>query len=168
MNRKLHDILAYICSHTQSNSDLSKARITKLVYLADWLSAYETGQPMTNIRWVFNHYGPYVNDVVEFAQNDPDFGVLSTYNAYGSLKEQVELTNPFAQWLSISSEDQRRLQHILDETSSMYFGEFIDYVYATYPVRNSNKYDVLDLPRLAELAKQQHVAPPPPPPISFL
>ena len=147
---KLHDIIAYFCIHTESKSDLSKARLTKLVYLADWFSAQETGQPMTNIRWVFNHYGPYVNDVVDFARNHPDFVVTSTYNEYGSYKEQIDLSDSYNEpHINLLPDEERRLARILHETSPLYFNAFIDYVYSTYPVTHSNRYDSLDLARLA-------------------
>jgi hypothetical protein len=39
----LGDVMAYLCEHYPHKDDLSKARLTKLVYLADWKSAIERG-----------------------------------------------------------------------------------------------------------------------------
>lgn len=152
--KKLHDILAYFCKNTHSKSDLSKARITKLVYLADWMSATETGEQMTNIQWVFNHYGPYVNDVVEFARTNPDFTVNQTVNDYGSFKEEISLTDPDRIIpIDLSQTEEKILSKILELTSPMYFNSFIDYIYSTYPVANSERYDVFDLTQLAKESK---------------
>jgi hypothetical protein len=40
---ELKDIIAYYCKQYPHKAELSKARLTKMVYLADWKSAI--GQP---------------------------------------------------------------------------------------------------------------------------
>ena len=72
---KLQNIVAYLCSMYPHKSELSNARLTKLVYLAHWFSALLDGRPMTNIEWLFNHYGPYVDDVVDSVRNTQYFSL---------------------------------------------------------------------------------------------
>ncbi|MEZ5578109.1 MAG: hypothetical protein R3F40_00950 [Candidatus Competibacteraceae bacterium] len=31
-----------------------------MIYLADWFSSLADGKKLTDIEWLFNHYGPYV------------------------------------------------------------------------------------------------------------
>lgn len=70
---KLQKIIAYFCIRYPYKGELSKARLTKLVYLADWFSALIDDHQLTDIDWLFNHYGPYVDDVFEVASRSPDF-----------------------------------------------------------------------------------------------
>ena len=72
----LRDVVAYLCSHYPHREELSKARLTKMVYLADWKSALQRGSQLTEIKWQFNHYGPYVDDVVNSVRNDPEFEIV--------------------------------------------------------------------------------------------
>jgi hypothetical protein len=51
---RLRDVVAYLCHEYPHKGELSKARLTKMVYLADWRSAIERGSQVTDIEWVFN------------------------------------------------------------------------------------------------------------------
>jgi len=70
---KLRDIVAYFCSNYVYKDELSKVRLTKMVYLVDWRSAITDGKQLTRIQWHFNHYGPYVEDVVASIKYDSAF-----------------------------------------------------------------------------------------------
>ena len=52
----LENVIAYFCLHYPHKRELSKARLTKLVYLADWFSALIFRRQITNINWIFNHF----------------------------------------------------------------------------------------------------------------
>lgn len=150
MNKKLHDLMALLYSKASHKSDLSKARFTKLVYLSDWKMSQKYGRTISNIEWLFNHYGPYVDDVVNLARDSADFNVVITRNVYGSIKEQIQFTGDISNCNSIDSEELLVIDEVIDETDSMYFNDFIGHVYTTFPVKESNRYSVLDLPKLAQ------------------
>ncbi|HFQ4857007.1 TPA: Panacea domain-containing protein [Vibrio vulnificus] len=150
MNRKLHDLMALLYTKIKHKSDLSKARLTKLVYLSDWKMSQKHGSTITNIEWLFNHYGPYVDDVVDLARDSVDFHVKVTRNAYGSMKEQIEFVGNIENCTSINLLEEEVIDEVVEETDPMYFNDFIEHVYATYPVKESNKYSVLNLPKLAK------------------
>ena len=57
---KLEAIIAYFCKYYPYTTELSNSRLTKLVYLADWFSCLLKNKKMTDIVWMFNHYGTYV------------------------------------------------------------------------------------------------------------
>lgn len=147
MNR-LQNIVAYLCSNYPFKHELSKARLTKLVYLADWFSALLDDEQLTDIRWVFNHYGPYVDDVVDSAKGSRSFNILHQENHYGSSKHLVEFCGDHRD-INLSERDEEILDAVIEKTKSMYFNAFIDYVYSTYPVKASDRYAVLDLVSLA-------------------
>lgn len=147
MNR-LQNIVAYLCFNYPYKHELSKARLTKLVYLADWFSSLLDDEQMTEIRWVFNHYGPYVDEVVDSVKSSRGFSIVAQENQYGSTKYLVEYFGDHRN-INLSERDEEILDAVIEKTRSMYFNAFIDYVYSTYPVTSSDRYAVLDLVSLA-------------------
>ncbi|TRZ62281.1 DUF4065 domain-containing protein [Pseudomonas alloputida] len=145
---RLQNIVAYLCYRYPFKDELSKARLTKLVYLADWFSALIHDEQLTDIRWVFNHYGPYVDDVVDSAKNSRNFSITLQENHFGSTKNLVEFCGDPSK-IKLSEDDEEILEAVIEKTKSMYFNAFIDYVYSTYPVTASDRYAELDLVSLA-------------------
>ncbi|MHC6647639.1 Panacea domain-containing protein [Alteromonas sp. HB246098] len=140
--------MAYFCSNYPHKSELSKARLTKLVYLADWYSSLINDAQMTDIKWLFNHYGPYVDNITDIAKFDDDFLIEREETVYGSDKFVISYHgNDVDQHLASGEID--ILDAIIKKTSKMYFNEFIDFVYSTYPVSSNVRYSMLDLPLLA-------------------
>jgi hypothetical protein len=146
---KLEAIIAYLCTHYPHKGELSKARLTKLVYLADWFSALGDNRQLTNIKWLFNHYGPYVDDVVFAAEASELFYVSNEQNRHGNKKNLIKFNGPCEE-TSLSTRDKQILDLVITKTKRMYFNDFIEYVYSTYPVRAKNRYEVLELITLAQ------------------
>ncbi len=149
MNIKLHDLMALLYLKISHKADLSKARFTKLVYLVDWKMSQKYGRTISNIEWLFNHYGPYVDDIVDLARHSTDFNVVTTKNAYGSIKELVQFSGDIRSCNSLDSDETLVIEEVVKATDHLYFNEFLDLVYSTYPVRESNRYSVFDLPKMA-------------------
>ncbi len=145
----LQSMVAYFCLYYPHAGELSKARVTKLVYLADWFSALLRNRQMTNIHWVFNHYGPYVDDVIDAVRYRNDFELVRLENMHGANKEVVSFRgDPDA--ISLHPADQDILDWIINKTQPMYFNEFIDFVYSTYPVASNERYSTFDLVDIAQ------------------
>ena len=89
----IQDMAVYFCQHTKKPDDLSYTRMTKMIYLADWQSAKETGKQMTNIKWWYYHYGPYARAVVETIYDNKEtcFTVKETENTVGAPKSVISL-----------------------------------------------------------------------------
>lgn len=146
----IKDIVAYFCKHYPHKEELSKARLTKLVYLADWKAAIERGKPLTDIEWIYNRYGPYVDDVAEIAmENDDLFSIDPTENYYGENKHVISLKNENYE-PSLGDNDAPVLNHIISITEKRYWDDFLKLVYATYPIQHSERFDTLDLEKLAD------------------
>lgn len=146
---KLREIVRFLVAHYPHKKELSKARLTKMVYIADWKCALTYGYQLTNIRWQFNHYGPYVDEVIDAAYEDPEIDVVSTTNMYGHPKVLINSRlhhNDF----TLSQGEINILRHVIDETVNMFWDEFIKYVYSSYPIASQNRYSELDLPKLAQ------------------
>lgn len=142
-------IVAYYCIHYPRTNELSTARITKLVYLADWFSALADGDTLTDIQWQFNHSGPYSDDVIIGVEYNSYFKITRIQTSFGSDKSLISYHG-----YSIDNIIEPRMQQILNlvinKTHDLYFNDFIDYVYSTYPVRAKNRYATLNLVALAD------------------
>lgn len=148
MTEDLGAVVSYICSTYPHLSDLSNARLTKLVYLADWRAARAGMGQLTDIDWIFNHYGPWVPDVLAAAQSREDLDVVSDVNYYGSPKVRVKPKQGAAP-VALSAQTKAIIDTVVADTQKLYFGEFIEYVYATTPVRQSPRGSQLDLEAFA-------------------
>ncbi|MCG8333459.1 MAG: SocA family protein [Proteobacteria bacterium] len=149
----LKDIVAYICSNYPYKDDLSKTKLTKLVYLADWFSALINEKQLSNIKWLFNHYGPYVEDVIDIAKSDSDFDVIPTQTIFGTSKENISYKG-YSGMTDLSPETSKILDIVIDKTKDMYFNDFISFVYSTYPVASKERYSYLNLVELANEYKK--------------
>lgn len=145
---KLEAAIAYLCEHYPHKSELSKARLTKLVYLADWKACIESGKQISDIEWVFNHYGPYVDDIYTTAIASPNFNVERSTNFYGNRKEIISLKIPLFS-TRLSASDRRILDHVIEETKKLNWDQFIQLVYSTYPVLTGTRGEKLDLSAMA-------------------
>ncbi len=145
----LKDILAYILKVYPFKRDLSNARVTKLIYLADWKHVLEEGSPVSGIDWYFDNYGPFAWDVRETAEEYPRlFEVRKTKNYFGGRKSEFRLRSvDYAP--SLSASEQSAIDHVVQVTKDLTWEGFIRLVYSTYPVVNSVRYSRLDLPNFA-------------------
>ena len=145
----LKDIMAYFCKEYGDKNDLSKARMTKMVYLADWKSAIKYQRQISSIKWIYNHYGPYVDDVERVALTDESFKIESTINVCGNHKSIIKL-NETGYEPSLRENEKAVLDHIIEITIGKNWEQFMEIVYSTYPIRKSEQYKILDLVELAK------------------
>lgn len=141
----LIDIIAFILSEYPVKSDLSNARVTKMVYLADWHQSINNNSQISPIRWYFDNYGPFVRDVLEAAKREPNLFVLQdTVNLFGRRKTLISM--PKKNYTpNLSEAEKASLIHVINTTSKLNWNDFIKLVYSTYPIMSSNRYSYLDL-----------------------
>ena len=154
---KLQQIVAYYCINYPHMNELSKARLTKLVYLADWFCSLSEGRQLTNIEWLFNHYGPYVEDVVLSAESSPLFCIDRSNNIYGSSKSVITYIGD-ANKIELTGKEKAILNLVISKTKDLFFNDFIEYVYSTYPVSSNERYTALNLVELAKEYKNSESA----------
>lgn len=147
----VRDVVAYICQRYPYAGELSKARLTKLVYLSDWKMCIQTDHQITPIRWYFNHFGPYVDDVEQLARNDRAFAIDRTNNFYGGLKEIIRLVGEIHPDLTV--QERLAIDFSIENTQNLSWDAFIKLVYSTYPVLTESRFDYLDLPTLSRQYK---------------
>lgn len=151
---KLLELVKYIYSKYPRVEELSKTRLVKMVYLVDWKYTLLTGHQFTNIKWYFNHYGPYVEDVMAMIKNEPStFKVDSYVNPYGSISDKISVVSQY----DIDLDDIAKVSadFIIGNTSKMNWDQFISLVYSTFPIKNSSKYTYLNLDLDAKIFKSK-------------
>ncbi|TWT74357.1 Panacea domain-containing protein [Allorhodopirellula solitaria] len=150
---KLKNATLYVCQNYPHANELSKARLTKTIYLADWKSAIEHGRQLTDITWVFNHFGPYVDDVFNMAVVDEDFIVERTASMYGDAKNVIA-ARPNIKPIQVEDADKTVLDHVIETTKNKSYTSFIKLVYSTYPIVSQPRYADLNLVQLALVYKR--------------
>ena len=144
---KLKDVMVYLIGHYPSGiqHELSNARLTKMVYLADWHQAINHERQITDIKWYFDNYGPFVRDVEREASKSKDvFCVDLGSNMYGQPKKMISLRSG-AGATELTEAEIQSLDHIISITQKLYWDDFIKVVYATHPIASSERYSFLNL-----------------------
>ena len=134
----VRDAVAYICKHYPRKDELSNARVTKMVYLADWRSAITRGEQLTDIEWTFSHYGPFVYDVLDAVKDDPALSIESTRNLYGTQKNLLQAADDVS-YPSLDKEEKEILDFVIESSSTKNCDEFIKLVYSTWPIATEER-----------------------------
>ena len=147
---RIKDVTAYVCAKYPHKEELSKARVTKLVYLSDWKSAQKNNKQLTKIEWYFHNYGPYVDAVVNSAVKDPRFNIKSTSTMYGDSKTLFTIKDGTEFDKGLTEDEQLIIDGVINETKDLYWDSFIKHVYDTYPIRVTDRHKTLNLIALAK------------------
>ena len=151
---RVSNVVTYLCSKYPHKGELSKARVTKLVYLADWASAQKHKKQITDIKWFFHNYGPYVEDVISQSREDPRIEIEMSATIYGDPKTLIKARPRSDCMIGLSSEEINILDQVIQSTKPLFWDAFIQYVYNTYPIRNSDRHQELDLVALAKQERE--------------
>lgn len=150
----LKDLVAYVLLRYPYPDDLSNSRLTKLIFLIDWKFCLVDGRKASGIEWYFDHYGPYVEDVIELARFDSDFQVLSVRGRSGSVKNIIGLSKDFCDVVRLDEVSESCVKFIIDLTADKSYDEFIEFVYSLYPVVTCPRYSDIDLVKKAREYKK--------------
>ncbi|WP_449036201.1 Panacea domain-containing protein [Peptostreptococcus stomatis] len=147
MKTKLRNVLLYIVKNYPYGDDLTKTRITKLIYLIDWEYTKKYGKQMTEISWYFDHYGPYVSDVLDEADEDKKVSIQSTVSNFGTIKYIVrpKCGKELIHYEGLDVSEIEVINEVFENTKMLSWNQFINYVYDTLPIKKSRKYSHLDL-----------------------
>lgn len=154
MKSLITNFIKYLLLNYPYKSELSASRLTKMLYLADWKSAIENSSQLTDAKWHFNHYGPYVDDFIKLAKEDHDIEIKSTSTVFGGRKQQIELKEDFEYEIDLTEKQKEILNFVINATKSKNYEDFIKLVYSTYPVVSSSRYTDFDLVEMAKEYKE--------------
>jgi hypothetical protein len=140
---KIINILKYIYLNYPNVSQLSKPRLVKLVYLLDWKHCLSYNKQATDIDWYFNHYGPYVEDVINVIQIRSDLFETKSYPTQFGLGHKINYIGDSN--FEIDEETKKTLDFVIEKTNKLNWNQFINLVYDTYPIKSNPKYTELNL-----------------------
>lgn len=148
------DTVRYLLKNYPHKNELSKGRLNKLVYLADWKSSIDNGVQITKIKWKFNHYGPYVNEIQEKIDIDTRINIKIEQNYYGNDKHLIVLDDD-SNFNEPTENEKNTLDFIINITQRLNWDEFINAVYSTYPIKTSERGTYIDLVNLSKEYNKQ-------------
>jgi predicted metallo-beta-lactamase superfamily hydrolase len=148
------NIIKYLLKEYPHKSEMSASRLTKMIYLIDWKNAIDNGSQVTDAKWHFDHYGPYVDNFVKVAKENEDIKVENTSTYYGGKKQLFTLSKDFNSKIEISSEHKKIADFVISATKDKHYEEFIKLIYSTYPILSNDRYNYLDLVGLAKKYKE--------------
>jgi len=149
----LNEIIGYIVIHYPKPSQLSKARLNKVLYLIDWKFVIENDKQMTKIKWIYNHYGPYVDEVETSIIFDKRFVIEKITNIYGNDKSLIKIKDG-AKFEEPNKKEKKIIDFIMEKTNRYNFTDFIKLVYSTYPIISQPQGSQLNLVALAKEYKK--------------
>lgn len=127
---ELRTLLAHIVSEYRSihsSGGLGKTRLIKLAYLCEVFYARGNGKRLTDTRWVFHLYGPYV-----FGYDDliarPPFSVESEELPGDREIDRVTLENE-SEIGPIDFDLSQIVRRVVKDFGSLRLNELLDYVY---------------------------------------
>lgn len=140
---KLVNILKYIYLNYPNVNQLSKPRLVKLLYLLDWKHCLTYENQATNINWYFNHYGPYVEDVINLIRQRSDLFETQSYDTQFGIGHKIIYIGD--KNIQLTDDVTEVLDFVIEKTNKLNWGQFINLVYDTYPIRINSKYSELNL-----------------------
>lgn len=145
MKASILDLSVYIFRNYPNPLQLSKPRLVKIIYLIDWKHSLDFGEQATDIKWFYNHYGPYVDDVIdEIKAAKDDFEVTTYLNPFGGgNSDRIKLISQ--RMVDLSPSVKSTSDIIIAKTNEFEWTTFISIVYSTHPVKTSSKYTHLNL-----------------------
>lgn len=105
---------------------------------------FDENPEITEIEWYFNHYAPYVPDVLGAAQKDREIVVKQDYSMYGTPESVITLKNDKEVRYRLSESEQEVIDIVIEETMHLTWNAFINKVYSTSPIKNGKRYKTLD------------------------
>ncbi|WP_396196181.1 Panacea domain-containing protein [Flavobacterium sp.] len=143
--KNLLTLILYVFKNYPSVEELSKPRLVKLLFLIDWKYAIDNGHQFTEIKWYYNHYGPYVEDVIDLIKTHNDIFYVNAFeNQFGSISEIISLKEKNIN-IEVSKEVKVAADFIIKNTAHMKWTDFITLIYSSYPVKANSQYTILDL-----------------------
>jgi len=145
---KLRDIIAHFALRYPDKLELTNDRMTKMVYLADWLGAVNYGRTFTRVRWYFDN-GPYTKDVVNTASSDHRLTVEKVDGFLNSPRTLIGLTD-YDYMPELDDTCKKVLDYVISTTQSLNWDKFVDLIYSTFPIISSERHTYLELSKLAD------------------
>jgi hypothetical protein len=128
----------------QEGIQVGKTKLVKLLYLLEVEFYRENRQRLTDLKWVFFHYGPYpvgLDDLLE----SPDIEVLPRRLTDGRRFEEVTVADAGQSGAGFDPALERLARRVVDNWGGLELSHLLNYVYfETEPMMHAVRGDVLD------------------------
>lgn len=146
----LIDIIAYVLIKCNNSEKLSKYRVTKMIYLADWCSMVIYKKRLTNIAWFFDNYGPFVWDIYDTIKNNKQL-FKEEHDKTPSGADKILFKILDSSYVPNITEEQKQvIDYVILHTINLETSDFTKLIYSTYPIRTTNRYSFIDLEKKAK------------------
>lgn len=130
---KVECVVCYLFKKYPSTHEVSPRRLLIMLYLADWKSAIEDNNQITQIKWSIKNDLP-----------TPNMEIDNIHKKY----RRGDCTKIF-----LSSREKKILNFVVKSASSKDLNSLIRLTYSTYPILSHREPDKLDLVQIAEKYK---------------
>ncbi len=138
-------LLLYIVDQLQDmEAQISTIRLVKLLYLIDLDHYIRYKKTLTEIDWVYYHYGPYffaLDDILRSASIDLDAREIETTSGKG-FTFRIFDEQDISKLVEYATEQQ--INRIIKKWALEDTREILDFVYNTLPIKNGKRDDALD------------------------
>lgn len=151
---KLRAVIDYFVKRlSDAGVSPTRTRVMKLVYLADVVSYQEQGESLTDVDWVFLHYGPYAAEVTESLEelaqegavarttDEEDYGEASFVSYWARDPRLLEEARGALELAEVLM-----LQDTFRDWGQVGLNELLDHVYfETAPMQAAERFEHLDM-----------------------
>jgi len=128
----------------QEGVPVGKTKLVKLLYLLEVEFFRENQQRLTDLKWIFSHYGPYpvgLDDLLGSA----DVDVIPQRLVGGSKFEQVTVADGARREPAFDAAVEHLARRVVDEWGGLSLNHLLNYVYfETEPMMHAARGDELD------------------------
>lgn len=128
----------------EANISVGKTRLVKLLYLME-VEYYRKNQTrLTNLDWVFLHYGPYTHEL-DSLLGSPDLEVVPRHLTDGRRLDQVTVSDRSRRVVKVAVELRRLAGEVVERWGGLQIELLLDYVYfETEPMMTASRGALLD------------------------
>lgn len=139
-------VLEYICKFDHGPHSLDEGRLFLILYLVDWRSAIERGEPLTDVTWQIEEFGPAPTEshgeqavISALLDDEPDFTSLRDKSL--AIADNV---------CHLSAEESQIVDFVMDRAARKSPAELAQLVFSTFPFMTQPTHAPLNLVALAE------------------
>lgn len=126
------ELFKIILSIYPQSKELTRDRLVKLTYLADWRSAITYKKQITSVRWYINNYGPYIEDMYKILAEEK-------FDINKEIKQRKNEKYDYDKEINLV------VNFIINKTQDLDSNAFSNLVFSTFPLATSPKYCYIDL-----------------------
>jgi len=152
LDKTTHVIILYFIE--KLNGVLGKTHLSKLLFLTELLSIKRFKNPLTDLKFVKYHYGPYSNRINEYLENLKEKGYIEIreipftneptkiYTRYYSNKK-FQINKIIVEALDGDSEKKTLLDEIINSYGNISLQQLLDIIYSIQIVKEAKHLEVI-------------------------